>query len=128
MSISEQARHQLHTRLEQLLGTDEAATLIAYLPPVGWHDVATKRDLDAAVSTLRGEFHRELGELRGEFGQLRGEFGQLRGEFGELRGEFGAMRGELKAEIRTQTRSLFLSLVGLQLTGAGLAIAVSRLA
>lgn len=120
MSISEQARHQLHTRLEQVLGSDEAATLIAYLPPVGWQDVVTKRDLDAAVATLRGEFGGEMGTLRGEFGVLRAEFGELRGEFGEL-------RGELKAEIRTQTRSLFLSLVGLQLTGAGLAIAVSRI-
>lgn len=105
MSISEQARHQLHSRLEQVLGTDEAATLIAYLPPVGWQDVVTKRDLDAAIAGLRGE---------------------LRGDFGVLRGEFGELRGELRAEIRTQTRSLFLSLVGLQLTGAALAIAVSR--
>ncbi|MFP5327569.1 MAG: hypothetical protein ACLGHT_08810 [Acidimicrobiia bacterium] len=162
MSISDQARHQLHTRLEQVLGVEEAATLIGYLPPVGWQDVATKRDLDAAVETLRGEFHRgfgdlrgelgvlrgefgelrgefgelrgELGELRGEFGDLRGEFGELRGEvgglrgeFGELRGEVGGLRGELKAEIRTQTRSLFLSLVGLQITSAGLVIGVSRL-
>lgn len=96
MSISEQARHQLHSRLEQVLGPDEAATLISYLPPVGWQDVATKRDLDAAVSTLRGEI--------------------------------SGLRGELSAEVRTQTRSLFLSLVGLQMTAAGLAIAVSRLA
>ena len=103
-----------------MLGAEEAATLIAYLPPSGWQDVATKRDLDAAVTTLRGEFHEEMGQLRGEFGHLRGEFGQLRGEVTGL-------RGELRAEIRTQTRSLFLSLVGLQLTAAGLTVAASRL-
>ncbi len=47
MAITEQQRHQLFTRLEQTLGAEEAATLMEHLPPVGWADVATKRDLDA---------------------------------------------------------------------------------
>ena len=50
-----------------------------YLPPVGWADIATKRDLDVlrsemAVlrSDLRGEMAEGLGGLRGEIGELRG--------------------------------------------------------
>jgi len=46
MAISEEARHQLYTRLEDVLGRREATTLMEHLPPVGWADVATKRDLD----------------------------------------------------------------------------------
>lgn len=46
MAIDEQSRYRLHNRLEEVLGRDEAAVLMEYLPPVGWADVATRRDLD----------------------------------------------------------------------------------
>lgn len=68
MAISERARHDLHARLEAVLGADEAATLMEHLPPTTWADVATKRDLDvlgrelelkieASESRLRAEIH-----------------------------------------------------------------------
>ncbi|MEX2620812.1 MAG: hypothetical protein WD250_11410, partial [Egibacteraceae bacterium] len=45
MALDERARHELFTRLEETLGSVPAETLIGYLPPVGWADVATKHDL-----------------------------------------------------------------------------------
>lgn len=36
----------MYSRLEGVLGHDEATMLMEHLPPVGWADVATKRDLD----------------------------------------------------------------------------------
>lgn len=45
MLIDEAARHALHSRLDEVLGPDEAVCLMAHLPPVGWADVATKQDL-----------------------------------------------------------------------------------
>ena len=60
LSITEAERHQLYIRLEQILGPDEATSLMEHLPPVGWADVATKRDLDHLGSELRGDFFREL--------------------------------------------------------------------
>jgi hypothetical protein len=47
VAITEESRHRMYQRLEAVLGPDEAATLMEHLPPVGWADVATKRDLDA---------------------------------------------------------------------------------
>jgi hypothetical protein len=46
MVIDERARHQLFQKLEEKLGPDEAAILMEHLPPVGWGEVATKRDLE----------------------------------------------------------------------------------
>ena len=45
MAIDEQSRHALYRQLEQVLGGEATNTLMAYLPPVGWADVATKQDL-----------------------------------------------------------------------------------
>jgi len=46
MDITEHQRHELHKDLEQAICSQSASTLMSYLPPVGWADVATKRDLD----------------------------------------------------------------------------------
>jgi hypothetical protein len=77
VTISEASRHALHMRLAEVLGPEEAVALMEYLPPVGWADVATKRDLD------------HLGI------EIRGEVVGARGEIAELRGEMLAMGGAL---------------------------------
>jgi hypothetical protein len=46
MAVDERARHALHEAAKRTWGEDEAVTLMEYLPPAGWADVATKRDLD----------------------------------------------------------------------------------
>ena len=60
MAINERARHELYLRLEEHLGAEAASTLMEHLPPVGWADVATKRDLDQLGDRLRAEFHKSL--------------------------------------------------------------------
>jgi len=106
MAVDERARHELHGRLDDVLGRDEATTLMSLLPPVGWADVATKHDLDS------------LGrELRAEIGQLRGE---LRGEIGQLRGDFHRDLGAL-------TRTLVISMLTTVIAVAGLAFGTASL-
>ena len=60
MALDERARHELFLRLEQALGPESAETLMELLPPVGWADVATKRDLDALRDQLLAAFRGEL--------------------------------------------------------------------
>lgn len=60
MVVDERARHELHTRLAQVLGTDEVTTLMSYLPPVGWAEVATRRDLDILETRLRADVFAEM--------------------------------------------------------------------
>jgi hypothetical protein len=60
MATSEQSRHELHRRLEETLEAEAAATLMEHLPPVGWADVATRRDLDVLEQRLRADVRAEI--------------------------------------------------------------------
>lgn len=55
MAITEEERHELYLGLEKAIGRRRATTLMEHLPPVGWSDVATKRDIDHLATQLRGE-------------------------------------------------------------------------
>lgn len=55
MVLDERSRHELYLKLEQVLGPDRATTLMELLPPVGWADVATKRDLENLELRLRAD-------------------------------------------------------------------------
>ena len=78
MAIDERARHELYLRLEEHLGAEAATTLMEHLPPTGWSEVATKRDLDQLRAATRADVDhlREITEAR--FDQLGNH---LRAEF-----------------------------------------------
>ena len=58
MTVDERSILNLHRKLEAVLGPSEADTLMAHLPPVTWHDVATKGDLRATEAIMRADFER----------------------------------------------------------------------
>ena len=54
MAIDEARRYELHETARRVLGPEAGDTLMELLPPVGWADVATKRDVDLlAIATKR---------------------------------------------------------------------------
>lgn len=66
MAIDEGPRHRLYQRLDEVLGSHEATTLMGLLPPVGWADVATKQDLNilrTEMQALRHELHADMERL-----------------------------------------------------------------
>jgi len=63
MAVDERRRKALYDALEQRIGPEEATTLMELLPPVGWADVATKRDLDVLATELRAEMQALEGRL-----------------------------------------------------------------
>jgi hypothetical protein len=83
MAIDERLRLNIHTKLTELLGSEEATALIEHIMPVPWYDVATKDDLEnlrvelradiavvrADMAVLRADLHRDMADLRTEMHQ-----------------------------------------------------------
>jgi hypothetical protein len=96
-----------------VLGAESAETLMEMMPPVGWADVATKRDLDALEERMNLRF--EIVDQR--FEALERKF-------------LAALRGELLAQsnvITAQTRTLLLANVGTVVSLAAVAFGVAKL-
>ena len=109
----EQRRARLARRLEQVLGREEAETLMAQLPPYDWPDLATKQDL----AELRGDMEQLRTDFKGEIEQLRTE---LKGDMAQLRGE---MSLEMAKHVRTHiiaTVTAVAATGSLAFTAAGL--------
>ena len=60
MSITNEDRYDLQAKTNHVLGRNEGTTLMELLPPVGWADVATKRDLDQLEARLIAQFERRF--------------------------------------------------------------------
>jgi hypothetical protein len=72
MAIDERLRLNIHTKLTELLGSEEATALIEHIMPVPWHDVATKDDLRllrADIDVFRADMGRDMDVLRADMGR-----------------------------------------------------------
>jgi len=118
---TEAERRNLFVALEESLGPAPAATLMEFLPPVGWGDVARRSDVDALRSELRGE----MAELRGEMAELRSE---LKGEVAELRSELKSEMAELRSKFDGLVAKQLVANIPLAFGVAGLVLAAAKLA
>ena len=111
MVIDEGARHRLFATLQEKLGPEAAEVLMAHLPPVGWADVATKRDLDAMAE--RNERDHEV---------LAERFSK------ELEVTEHRLMATFRAELLHQTRTMIFAMLTAMISLGGLAFAAARLA
>ena len=92
MTITNAQRHDLHKALEQILGAERANVLMEHLPPVGWADVATKRDLDHLEERLCKDLELQSANLRNDLsGRLMRHTVALVGILGTLMALFNAL-------------------------------------
>jgi hypothetical protein len=122
--VDDRTRFNLHRKLEAVLGPEEANTLMAYLPPVTWQDVATTSDLANLETSIRSEIGVFRADMRAEFADVRGELrAEIAGVRGEMRAGFAEVRGETHRAIVEQTRWL----VGFICAWSAVVVAVARL-
>ena len=122
--ISEGRRLALLNRLCEVLGDEEANTLMESLPPVYWGHLATKDDIRASEERLRTEMNGKFAQVEGEFANIRGEFANIYAEFRTLRAENKEFRGEIALQLARQTRTMVLTMLGLMLPTWGAILAV----
>ena len=103
MPTTDAERRLVHARLEAQIGAEAADLLMQMLPWQTHDELATRQDLNALTSVLRGEMAELRAELRGEMTELRGE---LQGEMAELRTELRGEMTELRAELRGEMAEL----------------------
>ena len=96
--IGEKVRWALMRRLIEVLGEEEAETLMESLPPVVWQQIATKDDLAALEDSLMAEMNTR---------------------FAEVKTEFADQRAEVKTELARNTRTTVLSFVGIAVAMLG---------
>jgi hypothetical protein len=104
MVLDERSRHELYLRLEEVLGPERAETLMEMLPPVGWADVATKRDLDLGLQQMLQRM-----DLRFDACEHK-------------------IMAALKDEITAQTRTVVFAVLGTVLGSTSLSILATRVA
>jgi hypothetical protein len=109
MAIGERARHELHRKLEEILGADEAATLMAHLPPIGWADVATKHDLAQLEERMNIRFN--MVDLR--FQSMEERFD----------GKLAQLEGRIYERMARQFRATVMAVLGSVLAVASLVFA-----
>jgi hypothetical protein len=128
MAIDERSRNALYRRLEEVLGSEAATTLIEYLPPVGWADVATRHDLAGLEQRIDLRFER----VEEHFNRVDEQFNRvdesIRAATSDLRATFEhelrSQSSTFERELRSQTTTMVFGLVGVVLTMAALAFAL----
>jgi uncharacterized protein YdcH (DUF465 family) len=91
MATTEHARHRLYQRLNELIGPDEADTLMELLPPTGWADVATKHDLAHQTEVTNARFDRidiRFEQVDARFEQVDARFEQVDARFDQINARF----------------------------------------
>ena len=95
MAITERDRIRLLDGFRGTLDDEQLATMSELVHDMS-PDLATRTDLQTAVTQLRAETAELGSQLRSEMAELRVD---LRGEIAELRSEMGELRGEVSLEM-----------------------------
>ena len=133
--IGEERRVVLINRLSEVLGKEEARTLMESLPPVYWHDLATKDDVRAGEDRLRTEMNSKFSKVHAEFAKVHAEFAKVYAEFANIRTEMTAefktlraenkeFQGEIALQLAKQMRTTVFTLIGLAVPILGTILAV----
>ena len=110
MATTQAQRASLFNTLAELMGTEDAETLMQQLPPGGWDTMATKDDLQvlaATFTTALAEFRVEVTNTFAEFRvEVANGFAEAAKERAEIIKAFSDRHSEL---VKSQARHLYIT-------------------
>lgn len=101
MAITEKQRHQLFTKVEEVFGPDEAATMMELMAPMAWREIAKAADLAL---------------VKGDVDVLRADVAELKVDVAGIRVEMATFRVEMERQSSRTTRSFVTWLLASQST------------
>lgn len=116
-------RDSLYVRLREVLGDEQAATLMELLPP-DREQLATKADL----SDVKTELKAGVAELKADVADLRADFASLKSDVADLKSsmvKFDERLWEFHGALRSQTRTFVTATVSSMIGVGGLAFAAA---
>ena len=106
MSASETRRLELYGTLIDKLGDKPAATLMEFLPPGGWENVATKDDTRLLRDELRLVKESLTDKIDTGFADVHSK----------IDNGLTGLRGEIASAMARQTRTIVFTMVGIAIT------------
>ncbi|WP_420618429.1 hypothetical protein [Candidatus Poriferisocius sp.] len=120
MLVDEARRLALLSRLSEVLGEEEARTLIECLPPVRWEHLATKDDVKASEDRIRTEMNGKFALVDAEFARVHTRIDGLEHKMDGLEHKmeagFESLRGETALQMAKLTRTMVFIMSGFMLT------------
>lgn len=124
MATTHRQRLSMHTKLVDVMGQEDAETLMEHLPAVPWDQMATKDDVKASELRILSE----LAKTNAALVETNAALADTRIGFSEALGETNADVVELKGEVQLGFARLerrlawYLVAVAALLVGFGLAV------
>ena len=117
MAVTEAERHNLREELGAVMGEGAVNTLMDSLPPMDWHELATKTDLaaleerldtrfermDTKFDGLRVEMDAKFTEVAAGFTAVGAAFTEVDAKFKAVEARITAVGGETKRDVAKQT-------------------------
>jgi hypothetical protein len=120
VAVTEAARHQLYGRLEEVLGHEEATTLMDHLPQGGWANLATKDDIAQLRAATKGDID-SLAALTGvRFDAMNERSDDLAKKVcDKIDYEIAALRHFLEVSLHETIWRYSMTFLGILIAGAG---------
>ena len=105
MALSHAQRTSMFNTLTEVMGQDDAETLMEHLPPSGWDNVATRDDLRAGLAEINAAmaagFAQAVNERAEIIKAMTEGFAQAAVERAEIKAQAAVERAEIKAQAAT---------------------------
>ena len=99
MALTHAQRTSMYNTLAEVMGQDDAETLMQHLPPSGWDNVATREDLRAGFAETNAAIAAGLAQAATE----RAEgFSQVATELAEIKVQVATELAEIKVQAATE--------------------------